>query len=288
VIGQSILRLLPPDRTDEETRILSRLKRGERVDHYETVRVCKDGRRIDVSLTISPIRSKTGKIIGASKIARDITDQKRALERLAAAHDELSRANRMKADFISTLSHELRTPLNAIVGWIQLLREQSSEDDLAQGLEVIERNVRVQTQLIDDLLDMSRIEAGKITLDVQRLDLPTVVEAAIEAVRPAALAKRIRVTSAFSSVEGILMGDKNRLQQIVWNLLLNAIKFTRKGGRVHVTLERVNSHVENLRTIHPGRRLYDAAIRWPRPRSLDCQTSRRTAWRRSARNQSRN
>jgi PAS domain S-box-containing protein len=244
MIGQPVLRLLPPERAEEETRILARLRRGERVDHYETVRVCKDGRRIDVSLTISPIKDETGKIIGASKIARDITEQKHAIAKLAAAHDELARANRIKAEFISTLSHELRTPLNAILGWIQILKEEPSREDLTQGLDVIERNVRVQSQLIEDLLDMSRIEAGKLLLDVQRVDLAAVIQAAIESVQPGATAKGIHLTSLLSNVKGVVMGDKNRLQQIVWNLLINALKFTPKGGRVHVTIEHANSEVK--------------------------------------------
>ncbi len=244
MIGEPILKLLPLDRQEEETRILERLRRGERVDHYETVRVRKDGRYIDVSLTISPIKNDEGVVVGASKIARDITDQKRAVRQLAEANEQLRRANRMKVEFISTLSHELRTPLTAILGWIQILREKPSASELEQGLEVLERNVRIQSQLIDDLLDMSRIEAGKLILDIQRLDLPAVVSAAMDAVRPSAEVKGIRLTCAFSSVEGVVMGDRNRIQQIVWNLLTNAIKFTPKQGRVHVTIERINSHVE--------------------------------------------
>jgi len=244
MIGQPILRLLPADRTEEEASILDRLKRGDRVDHYETIRQCKDGRLIHVSLTISPIRDATGTVVGASKIARDISAQKKAAEQLALAHQELKRVDRMKVEFISTLSHELRTPLTAITGWIQILKDRPSADELREGIEIIERNVRVQAQLIDDLLDMSRIESGKILLDIQRLDLATVVSAAVDSVRPTAETKGVRLTSAFSSVEGIVMGDKHRLQQVVWNLLTNATKFTPKGGRIHVTLERANSHIE--------------------------------------------
>lgn len=244
MIGQPILRLLPTDRTEEEVRILDRLKHGERVDHYETIRQRKDGQLIHVSLTISPIRDAQGTIVGASKIARDITAQKRGAEQLALAHQELKRVDRMKVEFISTLSHELRTPLTAITGWIQILKDRPSADELREGLEIIERNVRVQAQLIDDLLDMSRIESGKIMLDLQRIDLTTVVGAAVDSVRPTTEAKGVRLTSAFSSVEGIVLGDKHRLQQVVWNLLTNATKFTPKGGRIHVTLERANSHVE--------------------------------------------
>lgn len=259
MIGQSITRLIPHDRPEEEAHIIERLRKGERVEHFESVRVRKDGTSLEVSLTISPVRSSTGEIIGASKIARDITEQKHAQRRLAAANADLEQAlqkveqaNRqletaaqMKSEFVATLSHELRTPLTAILGWVHILKSQTPiADELAEGLAVIERNTRAQLQLIEDLLDMSRIEAGKVNLDIQSVDLSSVVEAAIETVRPAATAKRIRVTSAFSSLGGTVMADRNRLQQILWNLLTNAIKFTPKDGRIHVTTERVNSHAE--------------------------------------------
>jgi PAS domain S-box-containing protein len=244
MIGHSIIKLLPPDRLEEETHILARIHRGERVEHFETVRRRKDGRLIDVSLTISPIRNDEGVIVGASKIARDITEQKEALRKLAEAHEQLKRADTMKAEFLATLSHELRTPLNAILGWVQILKNGATADDLAQGVPVIERNVRAQAQLIEDLLDMSRIEAGKVTLDIQPVDLAEIVSTSIETLRPAAQGKNIRLTSAFSSIGGLVVGDKNRLQQILWNLLINAVKFTPKGGRVHVLIERSNSHVE--------------------------------------------
>lgn len=244
MIGQSIARVFPPDRLEEETHILERISRGERVEHFETVRLRKDGKLIDVALTISPVRDPDGRIVGASKIARDITEQKSATRRLAEAHEELKRADRLKAEFLATLSHELRTPLTAILGWIQILKELPTPEELEQGIEVIERNVRLQSQLIEDLLDISRIESGKVALDVQRLNLASIVNAAIETVRPSAESKQIKLTSAFTEVDGVIMGDKNRLQQIVWNLLTNAIKFTPKAGRIHVVIERVNSHVE--------------------------------------------
>ena len=244
MVGQSIAKLFPADRLDEEVQILARIEQGKRVDHFETQRQRKDGKLIDVSLTISPIRNAEGIIVGASKIARDITEQKEAHRRLAEALAELKNADRMKAEFLATLSHELRTPLNAVLGWVQILREEGSVENFVQAIPIIERNVRSQSQLIEDLLDMSRIETGKISLDIQRVELPTVVGAAMETVRPAARAKEIRLTSAFANMGGIVMGDKDRLQQIVWNLLTNAIKFTPKEGRVHVMIKRANSHVE--------------------------------------------
>jgi PAS domain S-box-containing protein len=244
MIGQSISKLFPPDRLDEEARIVARLQQGGRVDHFETKRRRKDGELIDVSLTISPIRNAEGVIVGASKIARDITEQKRAQQRLAEASEELQRANQIKAEFLTTLSHELRTPLNAILGWVQILKDEPKAQDVAQAVPIIERNVRVQSQLIEDLLDISRIEAGKIKLDIQQIDLAALVAAGIESVRPGAEAKQIRLTSAFSNVFGTVIGDKDRLQQIFWNLLTNAIKFTRRQGRIHTVIKRVDSHVE--------------------------------------------
>ena len=244
MIGQSIIKLLPANRVDEEAHILARLQRGERLDHFETKRQRKDGTIIDVSLTISPIRNSQGIIVGASKIARDITEQKESQRKLTEALTELKRANQIKAEFLTTLSHELRTPLNAILGWVQLLRDEQNSHDLAQGLAVIDRNVRTQSQMIEDLLDMGRIEAGKMRLDLQRVDLPAIACASIETARPAAKAKEIRLTSAFANLHGIVTADKDRLQQIVWNLLANAIKFTPRRGRIHVGIQQVDSHVE--------------------------------------------
>jgi PAS domain S-box-containing protein len=185
----------------------------------------------------------------------DITDQKeseRQRERLLAseraARAEAERASRMKDDFLATLSHELRTPLNAILGWSQILSQLAHgggfADDLREGLATIERNARAQTQIIEDLLDMSRIVSGKVRLDMQRLDLAEVVRAAVETVRPAAEAKGVRVQTVVDPLAGPVSGDPNRLQQVLWNLLNNAVKFTPRGGRVQVLLERVNSHLE--------------------------------------------
>ncbi|HZZ28806.1 MAG TPA: ATP-binding protein [Pirellulales bacterium] len=160
--------------------------------------------------------------------------------RSAAEH-----ANRMKDEFLSTLSHELRTPLNAILGWSQLLRQNGNESqELSQGLETIERNARLQTQLIEDLLDMSRIISGKIRIDIQRVAPVAFIEAAIQSIKPAAEAKEIRIEQILDQHAGPISGDPARLQQVLWNLLSNAVKFTPKGGKVQVRLERVNSHLE--------------------------------------------
>ena len=377
VIGKPVTILMPPDRVNEEERILTKLRAGEPIEHYETVRVRKDGTRLEISLSVSPIKDAKGTVIGASKIARDVTARKRTEEalresearlravveatpecvkivapdgslvfmnpaglgmieadalpsvrdtcvfdliapehragwmerharvcagerlswefeivglggvrrwmathavplRLAdgraaqlavtreitewkraeaereqlleaerAARAEAERVSLLKDEFLATLSHELRTPLNAILGWSQILRaREGADEDLSEGLAVIERNARVQTQLIEDLLDMSRIVSGKVRLDVQQVDLQDVVKAAIASVRHSADAKEIRLQAVLDPLAGPVRGDPARLQQCVWNLLSNAIKFTPKGGRVQVSLGRVNSHVE--------------------------------------------
>jgi PAS domain S-box-containing protein len=376
VIGQPVTILFPPELVPEEKNILGRIRSGQPISHYETERVRKDGQRISISLTVSPVRDANGQIIGASKIARDITGQKRQQEALRASeqklravldvtpecvkivapdgrlefmngaglcmiecdseaaalgqcvfdlvvpehrpqwianhqsicsgnrltwefeiigakgqrrwmethavplpypdgqfaqlavtrditarkqHDEereslleseraarsaAEQTSRLKDEFLATVSHELRTPLTAILGWSQLLATNPDPADLQQGLEAIQRNARAQTQLIEDLLDMSRIIAGKVRLDVQPTDLASVLDAAVDAVRLSAESKGIRLRKILDPQAGPVSGDPTRLQQIFWNLLTNAIKFTPKGGRVDVLLERVNSHLE--------------------------------------------
>lgn len=174
-------------------------------------------------------------------LARRKAEQAADAER--AARELAERASRSKDDFLALLSHELRTPLNAILGWTQILQEDAVTEDLREGLSVIERNTRVQVQLVDDLLDMGRILSGKMRLDVQRVNLAEVVSASIDTARPAADAKKIRIQPVLDPAV-LVSGDAGRLQQVFWNLLSNALKFTPAGGFVRVVMERVNSHVE--------------------------------------------
>ena len=249
MIGKSIYTLIPPERRGEEDEILSKISRGEPVSHMETFRVAKDGRQISLSVTISPIRDLSGKVVGASKVARDISERKQAeakqLETERAARAQAEYASRMKDEFLATLSHELRTPLNAILGWTQVLRgDPANTEDMEAGLATIERNSRAQTQIIEDLLDMSKIISGKVRLDVQGLDLAAAVRAAVETMQPTAHAKNIRLQTVIDPEASIISGDPNRLQQVFWNLLTNAIKFTPKEGHVEIKLARVHSHLE--------------------------------------------
>jgi PAS domain S-box-containing protein len=413
-IGQSIRMIIPADRQGEEDAVLAAIHAGRSVTHYETVRQRKDGSLIDISLTVSPIFDASGTVVGASKIARDISEQVR-LQRRAREHAEITAklsevgiavassldrdaivqkvtdtarelttaefgaffynvhddsgdaymlytlsgapkeafskfphpratavfaptfrgdgtirlpdvtadprfgqnppfngmppghlpvrsylavpvrgirgdvlgglffgssqvgvfteqhqriaegiagwaavalenarllieardANRMKDEFLAVLSHELRTPLNAIVGYSRLLRGGLlTGDKLERGLETLERNANWLTQIIEDVLDVSRIVSGKIRLDVQPVQLPTIVDNAVATVQPAADAKGVRLQTIIDPGVGPISGDPDRLQQVLWNLLTNAVKFTGRGGRIQVRLERVNSHIE--------------------------------------------
>jgi PAS domain S-box-containing protein len=414
-IGRSIRMLIPEELQSEEDVVLAKIRAGEKIDHYETIRQNKDGSRLSISLTVSPIRNEKGEIVGASKVARDVTERVRLVaeahqhaattqklgevgavvastldretivqkvtdiareltqaefgaffynvnnpesgdsymlytlsgapreafakfphpratavfgptfrgegpvrlddvtadprygrsapyfgmppghlpvrsylavpvkgvqqnvlgglffghscvgvfteehERLAMGiaawasvalenarlYTDAQAANRMKDEFLAVLSHELRTPLNAILGYARLLRGGIlPPDKAARGLETLERNAEWLTQIVEDVLDVSRIVSGKIRLDVQPVELPIIVDNAVATIQPAADAKGVRVQTVIDPGVGHVSGDPGRLQQVVWNLVSNAVKFTPKNGRVHIRLERVNSHVE--------------------------------------------
>ena len=180
-----------------------------------------------------------------AELKRTVAERAQFLESERAARSEAERLSHMKDEFLATLSHELRTPLNAIQGWATLLRQPTlSPEEIRRGAETIERNVRAQAQIVNDLLDMSRIISGKIHLEVQPLYLHEIIRSAIDAVRQSAAAKRVRIQPLLDSSIGLVRGDPNRLQQVLWNLLTNAVKFTPPEGRIQVVLERVNSHVE--------------------------------------------
>ncbi len=183
-------------------------------------------------------------VTARQEIERALTLLKKATDERARALEEATRANRAKDEFLATMSHELRTPLNAIVGWAHLLRTGTVVQEKMPGaLEAIERNARMQSRLIEDMLDLARIEQGKLVLSVGPTEMVRVVEAALDSVRPAAEAKSIRLQPVLDS-HATIVGDGDRLQQVVWNLLSNAIKFTPKGGRVQIRVRREHSYVE--------------------------------------------
>ena len=210
------------------------------------------------AVRISPLNDD-GNIIGTLTIIEDVTErvareaelqaQVEARSRLLSseklARNDAERANRLKDEFLATISHELRNPLNAILGWAHMLRlGKLTPPNADRAVETIYRNAKSQAQLVADLLDVSRIISGKLRLDVRTVDLISIVNAAIDSIRPAADAKSIRLQTILDPAAGPISGDADRLQQIVWNLLTNAVKFTPKGGRVQVKVQRVDSHVE--------------------------------------------
>jgi PAS domain S-box-containing protein len=245
MVGKSIRKIIPDDRQREEDTVLSRIRRGERVEHFETVRQRKDGSLVSVSLTVSPIRGPDGTILGASKIARDISDRERAereRQRLLAVAQE---ASRLKDEFLATLSHELRTPLNAIVGYVRMMQSDLlTGEKRKRAMDTVARNVTSLAQIVEDVLDVSRIISGKLRLDIQRVDLAPIVQSALETVRPAADVKGVHLVTIVDPRTPAVSGDPERLQQILWNVLSNAVKFTGRGGKVQVRLEQVNSHIE--------------------------------------------
>jgi PAS domain S-box-containing protein len=251
VIGKSIMIVIPPDRADEETRVLESVRRGEKIDHFETVRRRKDGALVDISLTVSPVRDKEDRIIGASKIARDITGRKRAEKEIArllaeehAAREVAEQATRAKDEFLALVSHELRSPLNAILGYTRMLRSGAGEsEDVYKATGVIERSAKTQLQIIEDLLDSARIVTGKLRIEPSLVDLVPALEAALDTVRSAAEAKGITLVANFRRLPELVLGDSTRLQQVVWNLLTNAVKFTPEGGRVELRMEGAADHI---------------------------------------------
>jgi len=199
-----------------------------------------------------PIANSNGETVKWVGTSTNIDKRKRAeferedlLNRERRARSDAERASRMKDEFLATISHELRTPLNAIVGWVYLLKSGATgPGEMEEGLTAIERSTRVQAQLIEDLLDMSRIISGQIRLDVQPVDLPLVIDSAVETVMPSIEAKQIRLKTIIDPLAGHMRGDPARLQQVIWNLLSNAVKFTPKGGRIDIAVAKVHSNIE--------------------------------------------
>jgi PAS domain S-box-containing protein len=245
IIGKFIRLLIPDDRQQEEDEVLGRIRRGERVEHYETIRRRKDGTMLPVSLTVSPILAPDGTVIGASKIARDITDRQRADDERMRLLGIAREASQLKDEFLATLSHELRTPLNAIVGYLRMMQAGLLSDaKQLRAIDVVVRNATALTQIVEDVLDVSRIVSGKIRLDLQAVELQGLIEEVVDTVRPAADAKGITVNAIIDPRATAISGDPDRLRQILWNLCSNAVKFTERGGAIEVRLARSQSHVE--------------------------------------------
>lgn len=245
VIGRSIDLLEPPSPEDATGVTLIRIRKGDRVQQYDTTRRRKDGQRVSVSISVSPILDGEGKTIGASKIARDIGERKRsevALRASAAALEAAKKsaedANRAKDHFLAALSHELRTPLTPALAAAQVLeRRRDLPEDMRSSIEAIRRNIELEGLLVDDLLDLTKIARGKIELRRESLDLHNIVQSAAEICRSEVAAKRQSLAVDLAARDHFADADAARLQQVLWNLIKNAVKFTPEGGSITVRSE---------------------------------------------------
>jgi PAS domain S-box-containing protein len=240
VIGKAISVLLPPGRADELPEIVRRLSRGESIGHYETLRQRKDGRVIDISLTISPIKNMRGHLTGASSIARDITEHKHLREILQAKNVELENASLIKDRFLASMSHELRTPLNAIIGFTGTLMMKLPgplTDEQSKQLRTIQSSAKHLLSLINDLLDVAKIESGKLALTIEPVIFQSVVEDVCTTLRPLAEQKGLDLKVTVPEGQLVLNTDRRALSQILMNLISNAIKFTERG-EVCIVLDR--------------------------------------------------
>jgi PAS domain S-box-containing protein len=232
---------LPLTRADVQRLLAGEISSYSRERRY----IRKDGALIWMQTSVTLLRDAAGAPRRFISVVEDNTQRKAALEVERAARAEAERLGEMKDQFLATLSHELRTPLSAILGWSQVLqRREFGREEQLKAVQTIERNARVQAQLIEDLLDMSRIASGKLRLDVQPVEPAAVAEAAVQTLRPAAEAKGIRLEAVLDPFAGPVSGDPGRLQQVILNLLSNAIKFTPKDGWVRVLLQRAASNIE--------------------------------------------
>jgi PAS domain S-box-containing protein len=256
MIGQPITKIIPPDRQGEEPKILEQLRRGDRVDHFETIRITKDGRLLNVSVTVSPIRNASGNVIGASKIARDITLQKKFEQELKVARDAADQARRSaeeamravqrareqaesanlaKDQFLSVLSHELRTPLTPVLGAISMMEQDASvPPELLEQVGMIRRNIEMEARLVDDLLDLTRISSGKIELHFEAVDAHGIVRNVVSMFTHDTEHKGLTVSLSLRAKRHHVWADAGRFQQVLLNLMSNAVKFTRQGGTISV------------------------------------------------------
>jgi PAS domain S-box-containing protein len=243
VVGRPVP-IVPPEYEEEFRSNMAWLARGDMFSGRELRRRKKDGEALDIALWTAPLHDATGRVRDVLCVLADITERKHAERELERAKNAAEAANSAKDEFLAVVSHELRSPLTAILMWAQMLRTgRLDEAKTVHALETIERSTKMQVQIVEDLLDISRIVAGKLRLEPRPVGLHGVLDAALSVVRPMAETKGVTLESRLDA-SGVVMGDPDRLQQVVWNLLSNAIKFTPAGGRVTLTLERIGESVQ--------------------------------------------
>jgi len=238
-VGKHVSLIIPPERIAEEDKIIARLKEGHRIEHFETERVRSDGQHITVSLTISPLKDDSGNVIGASKIARDITQRKRLEDNLRKLAADLSETDRRKNEFLATLAHELRNPLAPISNMIEVVKRAGSNGELLkQAHETIERQLAQMVRLVDDLLDLNRITHDRLELRRSDVELATVIEQAVEVARPLIDAAGQKLTIDLPDEPIYLNADQARLAQVFGNLLNNSCKYTTPNGAISLSARR--------------------------------------------------
>lgn len=236
IVGKPVTTLIPPNRQDEAFGILDRIRRGERVEHFETIRQRKGGSLVDVSLTVSPIKDDMGRIVGASKIARNIGHLKRVEE-------ELRMADQRKNQFLATLAHELRGPLAPLSNALQVLRLSDDKAAHVKAADIMDRQLRLMSRLIDDLLDVGRITSGKLVLKTERASISAILRHAIEASTTEIEAASHRLHVGLPPDETLVEADPVRLAQVFSNLLTNAARYTPAGGEIHIDARRDSGRV---------------------------------------------
>ncbi|HEY4325028.1 MAG TPA: ATP-binding protein [Mucilaginibacter sp.] len=235
VVGRHISIIIPQERIKEEEYIIGMIKAGKKVDHFETFRAAKDGHQIPISLTVSPIEDVNGTIIGASKIARDITAQREAKETAVRLYEQVRVLNEKKDEFIGLASHELKTPLTSISGYLQIMSKLVKDEKAKQFLQKTRQQVKRLNALVSDLLDVSKIEAGKLQLVSEKFNIRQVIDDTIELV--AYGNTRYNVILETDIDELFINGDPQRIEQVILNLLTNAIRYSPGTDRVEVFLQ---------------------------------------------------
>jgi PAS domain S-box-containing protein len=243
-VGRHISLVIPPDRIAEEDQIIASLKAGKRIEHFETERMRKDGSRLTVSLTISPIKDDAGNVVGASKIVRDVSEQKQLMDDLQRLAADLSAADQRKNEFLATLAHELRNPLAPMSNMLEVLKRSDNDGEILQRAhETIERQLNQMIRLVDDLLDVNRITHDRLELRRSEVELASVIQQAVEVARPLIDAAHQELIVELPKEPVYLNADRARLAQVFGNLLNNSCKYTKPNGRITLTAKRVGDEV---------------------------------------------
>jgi len=244
VVGRHISLVIPPERLGEEDQIIASLKAGERIDHFETERVRKDGQRIVVSLTISPIKDDSGNVVGASKIVRDVTERKRLTDDLQRLAADLSAADQRKNEFLATLAHELRNPLAPMSNMLEVVKRAGDDGEVRKRAhETFERQLNQMVRLVDDLLDLNRITHDRLELRRNEVDLSSVIQQAVEVARPLIDAAEQELIVDLPEEPIHLNADRARLAQVFGNLLNNSCKYTGPNGTITLSAKQMDGEV---------------------------------------------